>query len=211
MNELLYNRCTAKKLRPRHVCEIGVYLPETSNILGFIREGIRTTLVEPMPDIVERLHEFFVDNSNVTILPVAVYTEDGTLELCRAGASTFARELPASPALKNDRFDTTTAEVFTVPSRRFDGLDDGTIDLLSIDTEGCEWYALQFLRSRPQVISLETGFRKYRNPYLTEILHWMDENGYEVWYRDQSDTVFMRRGLWPLTRRERLARFLEWS
>lgn len=210
MNELLYLRCTQKGFRPRHVCEIGVYLPETSNVLGFIRDGVRATLIEPMPDMEERLRMYFAGLGNVTILPVAVYTHEGTIELCRAGASTFAKELPASPALRNDRFDVSAAETVAVPARRFDSLDDGTIDLLSIDTEGCEWYALQYMNSRPRVISLETGFRRYRNPFLREILGWMDANGYDVWYFDRSDTVFIRRGMHPLTLRERLARRLSW-
>ncbi len=207
MNELLHKRCVQSGFRPQHVCEIGVFLPETSNVLGFIREGVRATLVEPMPDMVERLRVTFAGLGNVTIEPVAVYTHEGSIELCRAGASTFAKDLPASPALRNDRFDLSTSKTINVPARRFDSLDDGTIDLLSIDTEGCEWYALQHLRSRPQVISLETGFRRYRNPFLREISNWMDVNGYEVWYFDRSDTVFMRRGLHALSLRERVVRW----
>ena len=43
------------------------------------------------------------------------------------------------------------------------------IDLLSVDTEGCEWFVLQTLRSRPAVISIETHGGLYLNPHRDEI------------------------------------------
>jgi hypothetical protein len=43
--------------------------------------------------------------------------------------------------------------------------------LLSVDTEGCEWYALKNLKSRPKVISLETHGKYYTNAYIKEILN----------------------------------------
>jgi len=46
MNTNLYRMTTEAGLTVEHVCEVGVYLPETSNVLNWIQEGVRTSLVE---------------------------------------------------------------------------------------------------------------------------------------------------------------------
>jgi hypothetical protein len=74
----------------------------------------------------------------------------------------------------------------------FDAIDDGSIDLLSIDVEGSEWYVLNTMRSRPTVISLETHGKTYRNPFLPQIRWWMSRNGYRLWYMERSDSVYVR-------------------
>ncbi len=194
MNDTLYLRCKEKNIMPLHVCEVGVYLPEASNVLGFIKDGITTTLVEADPVINEKLRTFFANDKNVTLVEYAVYNENRQLEFCRADASTFARDIPSSPALANDKFDIKKANTFTVEAKRFDEIDNGSIDLLSIDTEGCDWYVIQNMTSRPTVISIETGTKNYINPFIKEINEWMQSNGYEIWYRERSDTVYVRKG-----------------
>ena len=141
------------------------------------------------------------------VVPFAIHEKSGTLEFYRAAASTFAHDLPSSPALANDNFNRETADTFTVESRRFDEVDDGTIDLLSIDTEGCEWYVLKFMASRPKIISVETGTKRYVNPFLSEIRQWMILNEYCVWYRHRSDTVFALKSALTLAP---LQRILHW-
>ncbi|MCX5754053.1 MAG: FkbM family methyltransferase [Candidatus Krumholzibacteria bacterium] len=195
MNEKLYRKTRARGLNFSHAAEVGVYLPESSNILGFIKDGIRVDLFEPNPDCIEKLNDYFKGNSNVRIFPYAIYAENGPIRLYRDGASTFVADLKSSPALANDRYRPAQGDIFCAEARVFSDFDDGTIDLLSIDTEGCEWYVLMHLKSRPLVISLETGWKKYRNPYFPQIENWMSENGYGKWYRDGSDTVYLRRDI----------------
>ncbi len=195
MNEKLYRKTIIARLNLHHVAEVGVYLPETSNILGFIEEGIRADLFEPDPESLKRIREYFKDSPNVRIFPYAIYSESGPIRLYHDGASTFAADLKSSPALANDRYQPAPGDIFSAEARLFSDFDDGTIDLLSIDTEGCEWYVLMHLKSRPFVISLETGWKKYRNPYLPEIENWMKANGYRKWYRDRSDTIYLRRDI----------------
>lgn len=96
-----------------------------------------------------------------------------------------------SPALVNDRYQPKAEDLFYAEAHVFSDFDDGSIDLLSIDTEGCEWYVLMHMKSRPLVISLETHGKRYRNQYITEIQQWMKDNGYRKWYRDKSDTVYV--------------------
>ena len=206
MNTLLYEKVSAAGLSVRHACEVGVYLPDTSNVRGWIAAGVRTTLVEASPDIAEQCRRAYGHHGHVTIHAVAVSDVPGTLRLYRAGASTFAAGLPSSPAVVNDGYQPREGDAFDVEAVTFDVIDDGTIDLLSIDVEGGEWYVLRHMRSRPAVVSIETGRGRYRNPFMADIERWMRQNGYISWYRKGADTVYVRDGLVRPSLRERLMR-----
>lgn len=182
---------TEAGLTVRHVCEVGVYLPETSNVLNWIHDGVRTTLVECDPLIVTKLRSEF-PVPNVVIHDVAVSHEVGELTLYRTGASTFGANVASSPATVNDGYQPRQEDSFTVKAVTFDMIDDGTIDVLSIDIEGGEWNVLRFLVSRPLVICVETHGKRYENPHLTDIRGWMRVQGYAPWYVDDSDTAFRR-------------------
>jgi len=192
VNTSFYDHITRAQLHPLHVCEVGVYVPATSNVLGFINDGVRTTLVEADPQIVDQCQAMFHGMSHVTIHGVAVSDAPGALRLYRVGASTFAEGLPDSPAISNDSYAPNDADSFTVDAVQFSAIDDGTIDVLSIDVEGGEWYVLRHMVSRPLVISIETGVKHYKNPFMKEISEWMLAHGYLPWYRDNSDTVYTR-------------------
>ncbi|MEM9834805.1 MAG: FkbM family methyltransferase [Bacteroidota bacterium] len=188
----IYKKCNAKKFRPQHVAEIGVYKPEESNILDFINDGIRTTLVEAHPTYVALGQKFFQDNDNITIHPVAVYDQEGEIDLLHQTASTFLEVVNQSPTIVNDYYRPSDNDRFTVKCTRFSNIDDGTIDLLSIDIEGAEWYAIKHLVSSPAIISVETHGKRYTNPFITEIKEWMKNKGYVAWYKDNSDTVYVQ-------------------
>lgn len=200
----IYEKLKPKHLTFKHVCEVGVYVPSTSNILDFIRDGVRATLVEADPDVARQIEATFADAPNVTLHPVAVWDTAGTLKLSKAASSTFATELPTSPALANDHYRISSATTFEVPCVQFSQLDDGSIDLLSIDIEGGEWYVLKHLRSRPQVLSLETHGKYYTNPFLAEIMGWLQANGYVLWYKDGSDSVYIKQGLFTVSLADQL-------
>jgi FkbM family methyltransferase len=194
----LHEKLSSKKIDFRHVCEVGVYIPETSNIIDFIKEGTRATLVEADPEIAEKVKVAFTPY-NATVHAVAVWDTNGTLKLSRAASSTFATELPTSPALENDRHHISEVNTFEVPCVQFSTLDDGSIDLLSIDIEGGEWYVLKHLRSQPKVLSIETHGKYYTNPFITEITSWLQAHKYELWYKDGSDSVYIQQGLFSVS------------
>lgn len=192
MNNTLYEAVASAGLTVSHVCEVGVYLPATSNVLGWIYNGLRTTLVECDPLIVRTLREHFANHPHVSISDVAVADEPGTLTLYRTGASTFGSNVPASPAQINDGYRPEANDAFTVRAATFDTIDDGSIDVLSIDIEGGEWYVLKHMISRPQIISIETHGKRYVNPFKREIELWMRDNEYGAWYVDATDTVYRK-------------------
>ena len=188
----LYRKVIGKEIDIHHACEIGVFLPETSNIIDFIYDYWveKVMLVEPNPRVVKKIKAYFKGRKKITLYPIAIHEYNGTLDLFEAEASTFADGLPSSPALINDLYDKTDTKKITIECKLFSEIDPGDIDLLSIDTEGCEWYAIKTMVSRPKVISVETHGKFYVNPYLKEIRGWMKENGYRIWYKTKSDTVF---------------------
>lgn len=193
----------ARGFAPAHVAEVGVYKPEASNVYGYIASGVRCTLVEADPRTAALIRERFAGFQNVTLHEVALCDHNGTVELIRREASTFIRALPGSPALVNDRYMIDGKDAFIAEAKTFDRIDDGTIDLLSIDIEGGEWFVIKHMRSRPAVLSIETHGAAYVNPFLGEILAWTSTNGYRPLYKTRTDTVFVTNRI-PVSYSDRL-------
>ena len=190
MPPLLHRRVQAKGFVPAHVGEVGVHLPAQSNVYAWITSGVRATLVEADPVTVREIHAHFGARPSLTVHAVAACDFRGDVELRRAGPSTFIRGLN-SPAVVNDGCDDGEGDVFHAPARLFSEIDDGTLDLLSIDVEGAEWFVIKHLKSRPAVLSVETHGARYVNPHRAEIESWTRANGYVVWYLDGTDTVYV--------------------
>ena len=176
---------------PRVLFEVGVCQPHDSHVKDFLDGATKAVLFEPHPFYFARLKLAFGENSNVTIHNVAIYKEEGTVKLFNRNASTFVEGVQ-SPAKVNDGYSENESDVFAVKADTFDKYDTGDIDLLAIDTEGCEWFAIQKMKSRPRLICVETHGMRYTNPYLKEILLWMDRNGYKALETDASDTIFVK-------------------
>ena len=206
MNKL-YNKIKQKGITIGHVCEVGVYLPDTSNILEFINDDIRTTLVEPDDRSIRQINEKFRLRTNITLYPVAIYDYYGQLDLVQRDASSYVSTIENSPAVINDNYIPVDSDKISVSCTTMDKVDDGTIELLSVDTEGSEWYALKNLKSRPKIISVETHGRAYKNPFFSEIMEWMKKNNYITWYKGKTDTVFIIKGLFKISVTEKVGQF----
>ncbi len=190
----IYKKLSKAGFEPAHVAEVGVYHPATSNVYDYIMRGIRCTLVEPDPGSVEAIRNHFSEQGNVSLHPVAVYDFNGKVKLTQRAASTFVSEISSSPAIVNDGYQLDAEDTFVAEAKTFNKIDDGTIDLLSVDIEGSEWFVIKHMVSRPSVISLETHGAIYVNPNLAEIVEWMKANNYVLWYKDKSDSVFVKKG-----------------
>jgi FkbM family methyltransferase len=199
----LYRKLLNKKIQFNHICEVGVFLPEYSNLLDFIKKGIRTTLVEADPIVADKIRTYFRDYP-VSVHAVAIFDHDGTVELSRFDQSTFISSVKSCPAIVNDKYHQDPMDLFTTQCRKFSSIDTGDIDLISIDIEGCEWYVIQSMISRPAVISVETHSKAYINPNIHLIEEWMKENSYVAWYKDLSDTVYVKSSLFQPTLTDKL-------
>jgi FkbM family methyltransferase len=191
MNDTLYLKCREINLEIKNVCEVGVFLPHTSNILGFINDGCSSILVEPDPVCISAINEFFKDKTNVKLMPFAIFDPPGNIELYRTNASTFVSTLETTPALINDKYKPNDKDKFTAVAKRFNEIDNGELDLISIDVEGAEWFVIKDIISKPKIISTEMRAKNYLNPYFDKINEWMESNGYRPWYEYDSDVVFI--------------------
>ena len=196
---VLYNKLKAKNFTPTRICEVGVFMPEESNILQFIADGIPTTLVEADPNFALKIKNYFKDRKNVTLVEAAVFDENGTVELCRRDSSTFISSLDKSPVIINNGYQVAEEDKFTAKAIKFSEVDDGDFDLLSVDIEGAEWYVIKHMVSRPAVICLETHGKYYINSKITEINRWMADNKYRIWYKDKADTIYVKQGTFDIT------------
>jgi len=194
----LFDKLKKKNINVKHAAEVGVYLPETSNIGAFAKNGVRSTFIEPDPSSIEAIKVYFAGMDNIKIYPVAIFDKTGKVELVQRKASTYLKVLESSPAIVNDEYLIDEKDTFTVDAVRFDEIDDGTIDLLSIDIEGGEWLVIKHMISRPLVLSIETHGALYTNPYINEINQWVLDNGYKIWYQDGSDTVYIKNELFAI-------------
>lgn len=200
----IFKRLKDKHIDFAHVCEVGVYLPETSNIIDFIKENKRATLVEADVITGEKIRSYF-SGYDFKLHPVAVWDYNGTIKFSKAQASTFVSELKGSPAIANDGYVIDEKNTFEVECKMFSEIDDGSIELLSIDIEGSEWYVLKHLLSKPKVLSIETHGKYYTNPFMKEIDEWIRANDYEIWYKDGSDSIFIKKGLFEISKFDKIA------
>jgi len=182
-----------KNYTPRHVCEVGVWHPKTSNIKYYIEKNIKSLLIEPDPESIALIKKEWGERKNLTLKTVACTDFEGTIDLHKAGSSSFVSSTKNSPAMVNDSFDIRNNISTKVDAKKFSSEDPGDIDLISIDIEGSEWFVIKHMLSRPDVISIETHGGYYINPHIEDIKNWMDEYNYVLWFKDNSDSVYVKK------------------
>ena len=203
-NPAFYNKIKDKGFVPKYVAEVGVWHPYTSNIYSFIKDGVKTMLIEPDPSSVTLIKSQFAQNTNLSLHEVAICDFNGDIDLYQKGSSTFLSILNNTPALVNDKCNIHTSEKFSATAKKFSDLDNGEIEVLSIDVEGSEWFVLKHMLSRPKIISIETHGGIYTNPYMDEIADWMERHNYIIWYKNASDTIYVQKGSIQINTKEEI-------
>lgn len=210
--------CFSLGLVPRRVIEVGAAHPNTQRCSTFIQNGTKVTLIEANPRLHYCLtkgfdyaddfkttwpnvppppyqHKGFDEHANVLVVNAAIVdtAQAGqTVHIYERDSSSFVGGV-ASPAKTNDGYVENAADRrYDVLGRSIAEFDNGQVDVLLADVEGCEWFCIKNLISRPKVIVLETHGQSYRNPRIMEIAAWMDQNGYTIQGQDQTDTLFIR-------------------
>lgn len=175
-----------------HFCEVGVYEYNYCRLIEQINQGKKVSLFECFPRCIEDIKKNISGKDNVTLYEVAIFDARGEMTMTDVGASAFLNGMGNTTPAHQNGYAHKNFGSLTVKTDTFDKYDDGTIDALFIDIEGAEWHVINKLRSRPKVIEVETHYAKYQNPYLKEILDWMDKNGYTQLDRTDADTIFVK-------------------
>ncbi len=173
-------------------CEIGVGpLGMAFSALHWHRQDMEFMMFEPHPIFYKELAEAARGRSNVEIHNVAIGDEDGTMELFDEGTSSALTNM-ASPVEQHFHKPAEGKNKFKVGVKRLLNYDYGQIDMLRIDTEGAEWFALKHMISRPRHITIEThnDIATYINPHLYEIWHWAKENKYSLTGIHEGDFIY---------------------
>ena len=58
---------------------------------------------------------------------------------------------------------------------------------------------LKYLRSQPKVLSIETHGKYYTNPFIQNINAWLKKHKYVLWYKEDSDSVYIKEGLFTVS------------
>ncbi len=200
------------------IAEVGVNSPRFCRVDEFIKDGQKVILVEPLARHAQELRAQYAAY-NVTVIEKAIVDQPGPVTLIDRDQSSFilspstqthpilakdtyafastgsgdALSTKITPAIANDGALTQQNHGLIVEGVTFDTIDPADIAVLLVDVEGAEYYVIKHLLSRPKIIVLETHYKKYRNPYMSEIDHWMTANGYAWILCDESDTLWIKR------------------
>lgn len=140
-------------------------------------------------------HPGFKDHPNVQVIFAAIVDTPQAgkdVRIYERNSSSFIEGV-SSPAKANDGYVENPADsTYVVAGRSIAEFDNGQVDVLMADTEGCEWFCVKNLISRPKIITLEMRGQNYVNAFTAEILTWMQENGYVAVMQDETDVAFVR-------------------
>lgn len=183
----------------KKIFEIGVGQAYSCRTKRFWGSEIECHLFEPnlilYKDLIDQAKEY----KNVHVYNVAITDKCGEEEILLMDNCSYINGIDSpmvlNHGLANDAIK--NAQKIKIKTETIDKFDKGDIDILLVDTEGCEWFVLEKLISRPRQITIETNTvgqegKLIYNKNLDKILFWMWQNNYQLALKDQNDSHFMK-------------------
>lgn len=182
----------------------------------------RVLTIECNPECIEICRKNFAPYPNISLVEVAAWHTDGTIPFYRVveskdykGASTH--NIGASSCFQtNDSwpYEKYTQEKIEVPARRLDGvlsnLKIETVDLICMDAQGAELYALQglgdYLKGVQAIITeLELDPMYHDQTLFEDVRRFLEGQGFALavehrWAKSAGDFLFMRPAVRPANR-----------
>jgi len=174
------------------LCEVGVGpVSQAYGALVWSRPDVEVLLFEPHPTYYLELVAAAAGRQNVQIFNVAIGDEDGQMQFREEGTSSSLVGV-ASPSVQHTKLPDSSFPLVNVDVKKISQYDTGQIDILRVDTEGAEWFALKHLVSRPKqiVVEIYNDLATYINPYLYEIEAWAKQNGYRKVQIAEGDFIY---------------------
>ena len=183
----------------KKIFEIGVGEINSCRTKIFWDSGIECHLFEPNPILYKDLIDKSKNYKNVHVYNLAITNKSGEEEILLINNCSYIDGIE-SPMILNHGINTEyteSVEKVKIKTETIDKFDTGDIDILLIDTEGCEWFVLEKLISRPKQIAIETNTLGQNgnliyNKYIDKILFWMWKNNYQLALKDENDSHFMK-------------------
>jgi FkbM family methyltransferase len=196
----LFEFCKYFPFTIRSAMEVGVYTADQCRLKEFIEAGTRVQLFEPNPFAFETLELKFKKYPNCTINRLAISDHVGKVKMKLNGSQTFISTINKPPCVSDDPHRVCRPDLMTefeVDAKPISEFDDGSIDLLLVDTEGHEWEVIKTLKSRPIIVGLECHHEnRYTNPNIEKINQWANENHYKILFINTGDKYFIRDESW---------------
>lgn len=169
------------------VFEVGVGPIETCRSRPYWNKA-HCVLFEPSP-FYDGIVRAVGNRPNVQVHKIAVHDYNGTCNFIVNSQLSAIAGL-SSPQVQ---FGVRGGQHVSCQCAKISEFDKGDIDLLLLDMEGAEWFALKHLISRPKDIIVETQLNNaYKNPFLKEIKHWMKQNQYRAVKHVGADTIWQK-------------------
>ncbi len=187
----------------------------------------RVITIECNPDCIEICKRNFAPHPNITLVEVAAWHEDGKIPFYPVVDSVDWNGKPthnigASSCFKTNGswpFEKYTQQKIEVPARRLDGVLDGlgapAIDLICMDAQGAELYALQGLGRyldgvRAIVTELELKPMYHEQTLFADVCQFLKQRGFRLaaenrWAETAGDFLFVRETAAPAAAPIRLA------
>lgn len=165
---------------PRHVVEVGAG-DSSPNTQKYWDLGIPITLFEPNIILYNRLIQKTRNYKNVRVFNCAISNMDGFVDFYLLNYYSFLKGIhaPIQGRLKGAAEEIYATRKTKVLSKTFDFFDTGDIDILYLDSEGCDYFIIQRLISKPIIINFGMFDENQSvSPYCKFVLKWFTDNNY---------------------------------
>jgi len=190
-----------------HFFEAGAFNPTYSMgvMYATLNKDARISVVEPMFEYAAQLDYalFQAQIEKYAVFNVALGDSEGKTQFCvpkKIGDRQSSAYIKGNHCAYLSRGKFSEDDVFEVSIDvcPMSYLDDGTIDLLTIDVEGSEYSVLNHLVSNPAIVLVELYHsppKEFANEKIKEISDWFEKNDYVLVDVVEPDFLFVKRNL----------------
>ena len=163
------------------IVEVGVGNKNTIETNALWEKASKIILFEPNPFYFIDLCNFVKNDNRIIIYSYAISNEDKLRDFILAGQSSCLSHLytPLQVHLEMQANNIYKNRTIKVNTFRFFHFDNGKINFLHLSCEGTEWFILNNLISRPEIITIRFYNQdNYLLNYSHDIFGWLNYNNY---------------------------------